>query len=364
MTEAPELESDPLIDSSFRRLMVAINNERDQLRTGWKALKDEKELHRKEAILMKQEADAYCDKEKAKIEKMTKEITKIQESLTNLMPDVDDTHIFALCVSGTNIDVPAGVIKAVPDSYLCHMFSDGFIDQLPNREGRYVLDFHPECFQIIINYLHAVSLAKKMRQPDPAVPFVPLELKVPMSVIVEALKLDAFTPPNLIRPGGTSLVTDEQNKVLATCQGWQITSALYPLNPARETGFSVKILKNPDPRGGLAIGLVGKAPTGNLIHQLVQPTGVLYNSNNGIVMSPVVKTNDTKKGLPFKEGTLIVVKYTPKQRKVQWYMNGQSLGHVIVKQDDEESAEMYPCVALFAPDQTIQIDFKISPVSG
>jgi len=351
------LENEPLIDSSFRRLMIAINNERDALRLNWKSLKDEQALSRREAIQVRAETDEYCQKEKDKIDALIEEMQE-EKRKVGLLMSANDTEIISLNVSGSEMEVPAKVLKAVKESYLSHMFSPAFIEQLPQKDGRYLLDFHPECFKIIVNYLHSVHCATITNQPVPATPYVHSDLKVPMSVLVDALKLEAFSPPNLIKSNGTSLITDEKNTVTATVQGWQVTHALYPMNPAKDSGFTVRILKNPDPRGGLAVGLVGKPPAGAATHQLVHPSGALYNSNNGIVMSQAIETNDTKKGLPFKDGTVIVVKYMPKTRKVQWFVNGQSVGQITIKSSDD-TAEMFPCFALFTPEQMIQVDFKI-----
>lgn len=223
------------------------------------------------------------------------------------------------------------------------------------KDSRYVLDFHAGCFRLIVDYLHALSLASTAKLPEPAIPTVPGSWRIPMAVMVDALKLDAFTPPNRIRPDGTSL-SIEDNRIKATCQGWQVVSALYSLNPIKATCFSVKVVQNTDTRGGLAVGLVGKPPSGASVHQIAQPTGLLYNSNNGVSQSSVLETNDAVKGLPFTEGATVTVKFDPKPRKVQWYLNGQSVGHCIVKRIEEVS-ELFPCFALFSPGQIIQVDF-------
>jgi len=336
---------------------VAIENEREGLRVSWKQLNDEKESRRKENLQMRQETEKWCLSEREKIEAAWKEVEEIRDKVGTLVPE--DTHVYHLSVSGCDIDVPRQVLKALPKSHLSQMFADEFIDNVPKENDRYVLDFHPECFKIIVNYLHAVNLADRSSRAEPAVPHVPTALRVPMAVLVDALKLDPFRPPNSIRPNGTSLVVEaDGGKVTATCQGWQVLSAIHSLNPANESGFTVKIVSNPDPRGGLAIGVVGKPPIGTLVHQLTQPSGVIYNSNNGIVVTPVVETNDTHKGLPFKEGTTVSVKYTPKSRKVQWFVNGQSLGNCQVK-DADDTEEIFPCFALFSPGQSIKVDFGI-----
>lgn len=168
--------------------------------------------------------------------------------------------------------------------------------------------------------------------------------------------MDAFTPPNRIRPGGTSLAIEE-NRISATCQGWQVVTAMYSMNPARASAFSVKIVENSNAKGGLAIGLIGKPPTGHAIHQITLPTGILYNSNNGVAASQVIETNDAQKGLPFMEGSTVTVKFEPRERNVQWSMNGQCLGQCTVK-EIEEAYELFPCFALFSPGQVIQVKFN------
>lgn len=349
-------ENEPLIESSFRRLLAAIENEREGLRASWKQLNEERESRRKESLQVAEETKKWCEAERQKVEAAWKEVEEIRSKVEILL--AEDTEVFNLLVSGTEMDVPRHVLKALPKSHLSHMFTSEFINTIPRQEDRYVLDFHPECFQIIVNYLHALNLTNRSGSPEPAVPHVPNSLRVPMAVLVDALKLDPFVPPNSIYPNGTSLVVEDNSKLTATCQGWQVTSAIHSLNPALESCFTVQILRNPDPRGGLAIGVVGKPPIGALVHQLTQPSGVIYNSNNGIVVTPVVETNETHKGRPFKEGTTVSVKYTPKSRTVRWFVNGQSLGNCQVKNADEME-EIYPCFALFSPGQTIKVDFDI-----
>lgn len=350
------MENEPLIESSFRRLLVAIENERDALRTSWKSLNDEREARKKENQRLKDETINWCQKERDKIDAKMKEVEDIRQKVSLLT--VDDDHVFKLTVADQEIDVPRSVLTALPESNLAHMFADEFVSKIPKIKDRYVVDFHPLCFRIVVNYLHAVSLARRTKQPEPAVPHVPIELRVPMAVMVDAFKLDQFLAPNSICSNGTSLLVESGSTVKATCQGWQVLNALQPLNPAKESGFTVKIVSNPDPRGGLAIGVVGQSPTGLLVHQLMQPSGIIYNSNNGIVQSQAVESNDTQKGLPFKEGTTVMVKFTPKQRKVQWVVNGQSIGFCTVRAKDD-TAELFPCFALFSPGQIIKVEFRI-----
>eukprot|EP00397_Hematodinium_sp_SG-2012_P049428 GEMP01057001.1.p1 GENE.GEMP01057001.1~~GEMP01057001.1.p1 ORF type:complete len:355 (+),score=58.13 GEMP01057001.1:40-1104(+) len=350
------MESEPLIESAFRRLLVAIDQERESLRAAWKVFNEEQELQKRQNIEDREETEAWCASERARLDASRKEFEIIKEKAVMLAEANSVT--LALCVSGEDMDVPSSVLIAQPDSILAHMLSKESIGKLPmTADGnRYVLDFHPGCFRIIVDHLHAVSLAQTAKLPEPAIPIIPASLRIPMAVMVDALKLDAFTPLNTLRPDGTSL-SIEDNRVAATCQGWQVVSALHSMNSAKPTCFSVKIIQNPDTRGGLAIGLVGKPPSGGAVHQIAQPTGLLYNSNNGVAQSLVLETNDARRGLPFTEGSTVTVKFVPKLRKVQWFLNGQSVGHCIVKAV-EDASELFPCFALFSPGQVIRVDFR------
>ena len=50
------MEAEPLIESSFRRLLAAIEHERDGLRTSWRELKAEQKLQ-KEKVNLKEIGD-------------------------------------------------------------------------------------------------------------------------------------------------------------------------------------------------------------------------------------------------------------------------------------------------------------------
>jgi len=100
--------------------------------------------------------------------------------------------------------------------------------------------------------------------------------------------------------------------------------------------------------------LVGKLPAGIATHQLVHPSGALYNSNNRIVMSQAIETNDTKKGLPFKDGT-VIVKYMPKIRKVQWLISKFMQHSVLNNQKIEKLRKECICSNFFLACQHIII---------
>ena len=70
----------------------------------------------------------------------------------------------------------------------------------------------------------------------------------------------------------------------------------------------VQVESNQDPRGGLAIGVMGHAPSGIEIHSLKQNDGILYNSNNGLVQTECCGLSEFVKAIQFKEGSKIGVR--------------------------------------------------------
>ena len=80
-----------------------------------------------------------------------------------------------------------------------------------------------------------------------------------------------------------------------------------------------KVVRNSDPRGGLAIGVMGHIPTGLEVHKLKQKDALLYNSNNGVIETECSGIQSEVKSVMFKEGSIVGCVYEPEQHTVKWY---------------------------------------------
>jgi len=244
------------------------------------------------------------------------------------------------------------------------MFSDAFVQNIPrDSEGRYYLDFNPNCFGLIIEYLQNRHL-----RADSPIPVIPMEQKQNMDLLAEALRLKPFLLENRVSSvHGTSLqVTPGTNMIRATHPGWQIVASQHPMPMAGSSYFEVKIISNPDPvRGGLAVGLCGHVPQGAEVHTIRLADSVMYNSSNGLV-GDAFAGHDVAKGVQLTEGSTIGVKHDLATRSLVWYHNRNPIGSSMLKAESlERMRTLYPVFALYVPDMKIQVDFTVpAPSQG
>jgi len=85
-------------------------------------------------------------------------------------------------------------------------------------------------------------------------------------------------PPNIKIPQQRSKVHSTSLNVSAfscsaTHDGWQVITSKLPFSTARVSYFEAKVQSNEDPKGGLAIGILGHMPKGIEVYQLKHKDG-------------------------------------------------------------------------------------------
>mmetsp|Transcript_65795 Transcript_65795/g.152880 ORF Transcript_65795/g.152880 Transcript_65795/m.152880 type:complete len:298 (-) Transcript_65795:105-998(-) len=268
---------------------------------------------------------------------------------------VNRAEMLEINCSGTFFTLPKSALCSVEGSMLNHMFSDAFVQSVPrDPHGRFFLDFNPECFAIIVEFLEA-----RMVRADAPVPPIPAEQQQNMDLLAQALKLKPFLRENAILPGHTTSLVVNGNVVKALHSGWQIVSAQYPLNMAQNAYFEVTILENPDIKfGGLGVGVCGHIPQGTEIYSICTPDAVIYNSGKGIVGSHVAIDN-VAKGIQLETGSVLGIKHDVFERNLQWFFNGLCIGTCWLKPEAlERMRVLYPVVGLMTPQQKVEVDFK------
>lgn len=346
------VENDALIESSFRRLLSSIESEREKIRSMWQQIEQERDTTTQELEKLKSDTEDWCFRERQKIDGEWKNLEELHEKMSALYPD--STDMLAINCSGQIFQIPRATLRAVEGSHLETMFTKEYISQIPkDGEGRFLLDFNPRCFELIVEYLW-----NKRLDPNAPLPLVPVEQQANMDILAGALGLRKFLPENKISPIHSTSLAVRGNIIEATHQGWQCVSAERALILSKPTYFEVTIDRNPDPKGGLAIGLMGHVPSGNEIHTVRQTDAVLYNSNNGLV-GDAMGADDVVKGVQFREGSMVGMKYDPAARTIHVYFNRSSIGSVALKQEKiDKMRTLYPVFALYVPEQKINVNFK------
>jgi hypothetical protein len=349
------IENDALIESSFRRLLAAIESEREKIRSNWQLIEQERDDTTSELERLKQDTEEWCHRERQKIEMKWKELDELHERMSVLWPET--TEVLEINCSGQFFSLPKSTLCGVEGSYLNHMFSDEWIGSLPkDTQGRYLLDYNPKCFAIIVEYLQNRRL--KANAP---IPPIPIDQQQNMDILAEALKLKPFLPDNkLSQIHGTSLMI-VQNTIEATHQGWQCITAQRPVPMSGPSYFEVKILANPKPKGGLAVGVIGHIPQDAEIHTIRLKDSIMYNSQNGLIGDSFGET-DVTPGIQLTEGATIGVRVDPSARALNWYYNRQSMGTSTLKIDKLDNLQiLFPIFSLFEPGQKISVDFQATP---
>jgi hypothetical protein len=241
------------------------------------------------------------------------------------------------------------------------MFSRQSISEMGrDPQGRIVIDFNPECFTILVEYLHNRRL-----RPDAPVPVIPSRLKGSMDKFAERLRLKPFLTENKISPvHSTSLWVDsERNSIQATHPGWQVISTTHPL-PDIGGYIEISIENNPNCKGGMAIGVCGHIPQGSEVHSISVPDCMLYNSCNGI-LGDCIDGHDVKKELPLEAGSTIGIKNDLQSHRVLWYYKSkdslkvEKIGSTILREDAlDRMRQLYPVFAMYVPDQRVKVHFN------
>ncbi|CAJ1422509.1 unnamed protein product, partial [Effrenium voratum] len=252
---------------------------------------------------------------------------------------------------------------SIQGSVLAEMFSQEFIAEIPrDEEGRFFLDFNPQCFSLVVEYLRN----RRLRQDAP-LPVVPVVQKRNMELLAEAWKLWPFLKPNRMNPlHGSSLHIASQESggktvevLRATHPGWQVVGAENPLPVASPAYFEVQVLMNPDARGGLAVGVCNRLPQGPETHSIRLQTCVLYNSNNGL-MGDAIGDHNVVAGLALSAGETIGIRNDVAAEALQWYHNGNFIGTSTFKTREDWPC-VYPVFGMYVPGQSILVDFCAIP---
>lgn len=345
-------ENEAVIESSFRRLLASIEAEREKIRSTWNQIEQEQSATASELKRLKDETEEWCYEEQQKITAEWKRLDKLRERMSVLWPS--ETEVLEINCSGAMFYLPKSALCSIEGSYLNHMFSDAFVQDVPqDSQGNFFLDFNPYCFKFVVDYL------KKLREnPEHQPPPIPPEHQQNMDVLAEALRLKPFIRENRMNPThGTSLKVNGDT-VTAKHPGWQVISSEWPLSMASSSYFEIKIQANPDTKGGLAVGLMGHIPKGGELHTIRLNSAVLYVSNNGLI-GDIYQNENVEKGICLMEGAVVGIRHDVLTRTVHWYHNKVLIGSCVFKPESlDKILTLYPIFALWVPGTQIQIDFN------
>lgn len=347
------MDSTAEIRPSFQRLVTALESERDQINAQLEEIDQTRIMSTNELMNLRRQTEEWCSNEKAKIDKEWARLDNLSDRMRQFFPDT--LEIVNINCSGTAFTLPRSTLCSLQDSKLAVMFSDPFINNIPkDPEGKFYVDFNPECFSIVVDYLRNRRL-----RPDAPVPTVPAVHQQSMDLLAEALNLQPFMNENQVSPIHKTSLYVNGNVIQAMHPGWQVISAAIPLPLAKSSYFEVKILANPNTSGGLAIGVCGHVPSGDEVHSIHLSDSVLYNSHNGLVGDCCEINDDVRKGVQLKQGDVFGIRCEISKHGLIWYHNHQPIGASIIKEDFVDKMQtVYPVFAMYAPDTRIQVDFK------
>jgi len=360
------IENDALIESSFRRLLAAIESEQEKIRSTWLQINQEKESTSEELQRVRQETDEWCYREQQKVDAEWAGLQKLVERMNTLWPEFrNGEDPIEINCSGRIFTIPRSVLCGIKGSTLAHWFSDENLHNVPrDAEHRCLLDVNPECFAYLIEYLWNRRL-----RSDAPLPIIPFDQQANMDGMAEALKLWPFLRENKIaQVHATSLIVSDNNSVVCTHPGWQVISAVHPISMSSQSEFDMNILSHGDPNGppgsgGLAVGLCGHQPTGKEVHSIRLTNSILYISGNGLISDVVdereMKRFNEKPPVLFQKGGKLTLRHDARDSSVQLLYDGQSLGTVHIRLNKvKEMRTRYPVFAMYVPDSTIQVNFS------
>ena len=103
------------------------------------------------------------------VETKDKALKVEKESMMKI--EVEDDDVISLNIGGTIMAAARSTLCQVEGSLLASMFSGRWEDRLKkDKHGNVFLDFNPDCFKLILNYLRAKKLEKpnsSARKPTP-----------------------------------------------------------------------------------------------------------------------------------------------------------------------------------------------------
>mmetsp|Transcript_39910 Transcript_39910/g.109827 ORF Transcript_39910/g.109827 Transcript_39910/m.109827 type:complete len:375 (+) Transcript_39910:89-1213(+) len=356
------IPDDSLIESSFRRLLASIESEKENIRNAWQQIEQERVYTTAEIMFQRKKTDDWVASEKQKIDCEWNRLNKLHENLAAFFPEESKEVVEINCISGgvkKVFTLPRSMLTSIEGSELARIFSDAFLPNLERDEyGRFLFDFNPECFAIVVEYLQN----RRLRHDAP-IPIIPKEQQQNMEFLVQRLKLWPFIQKNGINPVHSTSLQVDKNVLTATHPGWQIVAAQYPLTMCGVSYFEMKVLVNPDPKGCLAVGLCNHVPQGPEVHSIGLANSILYISNNGL-RSDIIVSEDVSVHAPamLVAGTTFGIRHDAATRSAAWFFGRQMLGITHIRPDayGDSMRSLYPVFAMYYPEQSIQVDFDLS----
>lgn len=359
------VETDAMMESSFRRLLAAIEEEREQIRNTLQQLQIDRESTTEELEQLQKDTEAWCTNEKVKIDSEWKRLDRLSEKMVDFWPAASE--ILKINCSGTVYEVPRGTICGIEGSYLAQLFSEENSHTIkPDADGFFYLDINPHCFALVIEYL----LNRRLRKDAP-LPVVPQAQKLNMELLAEAWQLKPFLKENRINPVHVTSFHVQQpgNIVEATHPGWQVISSQHPMPLANPYYFEVKIKSNPGAgsSGGLAVGVCNRIPQGQEIHTIRLSGSVMYNSGNGLIGDVIdyEEAGKVRGEVELTEGSILGIRHDVANHTLQWFLKPgenapwENLGECKFKSECLESMRLlFPVFALYVPKQSIKVDFR------
>uniref|UniRef100_A0A7S3XGM9 B30.2/SPRY domain-containing protein n=1 Tax=Oxyrrhis marina TaxID=2969 RepID=A0A7S3XGM9_OXYMA len=344
-------ENEAIIESTFRRLLAAIESERESLRSTAQDLEVVKLSTGDELEQMKSRTEEWCYAQRQTIDSQWRQVQEVTDRM-RVTEDGQNDEI-TVSVSGEIFTFSKRCVMKVEGSLFNMMFSPQHIGNLPkDHAGRYVLDWNPKCFKLIIDHLQYLE-----RQPSAPLPRIPKEEKMNFDILVDTLQIKMFMPINRVNPKHVTSLAVRNNRITVVHRGWQTITAEHPASLARDSYFEILIEENPDPKGGLCLGVIGHIPEGTDVHKINFSDAVMYNSGNHLVGGAIGK-EDVGKGMIFPAGSRVGVQYNVRKRALTFYLNKQSFGTCYIKREAWEDLQLvYPCLAMYLPDQRVLVSF-------
>jgi len=133
------IESDALIEPSFRRLLASIEGERDRIRGTWQQIQQGREERTAELEHLRQSTEEWCLSERTNISAEWIRLDGLTETVGDLWPE--ETEIIDINCSGSIFTIARKSLCSIEGSVLSRVFSDEFISEVPRDEqGRFYLD--------------------------------------------------------------------------------------------------------------------------------------------------------------------------------------------------------------------------------
>lgn len=359
MAVAPQTDG---IEEDFRQLMAIFEAEQAKCLGNEQRLARERTAAMAEVDFLRKDTQDWCLKEKRNIEAEWRRLDQLAEKMNRFWPsksaEVKDINCY-----GQIFSVPLSLLSSVKGSDFSKLFEE---DSQAAKEtprdpcGRLMLDFNPECVRIVIDHLHNRRL--NINAPLPAVPG---DLRESLELVAGAWGLDPFVLGNRLNPLHNTSLRISGAVARATHKGWQLISAQHALPVAISSYFEARIMENPDPNGGLAVGVCGHPLAGGEVHSLRPVGSVLYNSGNGLVGDCINGTEDVTGGIQLLAGSSFGIRFDVERHTLEWFHDGDSLGMCTLQPEWlERMTSLYPVFGLFVPGQAIEVDFHTSDMEA